>query len=408
MEAEDFSAQALADRLDATAIPPLRAYGELTLKERFRKTMFFQEIEVLPNFEFGYWERTLESWHKQGLPDWVVDETTAYEYFGIESWVTVPVNVGLTPLYEHTVLEEDDDRVIYRDTNGCIAQINKKGHKSIPHFLEFPVKDRKTWEPYKAALDPDDPQRYAELDGALKRLRDSDRPVGVPGGSLVGIPRNLIGFERIAVLPYEDPELFQGIVESFGRCICAVLEWVLPKIAVDFCMGWEDICFNQGPIISPEVFRHVAGPWYRRIADLLVLHGCCIYTTDTDGNIVPVVDAFLESGLNTMFPVEVHAGSDPRLLRERYGKRIRLWGGVDKMVLRESREAILAELMRLKPYVEQGGFIPGVDHRVPADVPLDLYKFYLDKKRCSLLRNAERGLYRPKTKTATSRRGLKR
>lgn len=381
MEAEDFALEVLAERLNALRPVRARDAGVSTLRERFLRAMYFQEVDLLPNFEFGYWERTLKVWHSQGLPDWVEDEKTAYDYFGIESWATLPVNLGLTPLYEHTVLEETDNRVVYRDSNGSIAQINKDGDKSIPHFLEFPVKDRETWEPYKAALDPEDPRRYTELDEALDRLKDSPAPVGVPGGSLVGTARNLVGFERIAVMPYEDPELFQEIVNTFGQCICAVLERVLPRISVDFCMGWEDICFNQGPIVSPEVFRAVAGPWYRRIADLLVLHGCAIYTTDTDGNILPITGIFLENGLNTMFPVEVHAGSDPCLLREKYGKRIRLWGGVDKMVLRDSRESIERELLRLKPYVDQGGFVPGVDHRVPADVPLDYYKFYLDRKR---------------------------
>lgn len=69
------------------------------------------------------------------------------------------------------------------------------------------------------------------------------------------------------------------------------------------------------------------------------------------------------------------------LLRERYGRRIRLWGGVDKMALIKGREAIDAELLRIRPVVEQGGFLPGVDHRVPADVTYDNYRYYLDRKR---------------------------
>jgi uroporphyrinogen decarboxylase len=293
----------------------------------------------------------------------------------------VPVNAGPTGVCKHVVLEEDEERSVYRDSLGVVAEINKKGDKSIPHFLEFPIKDRKTWEPYKEALDPASTSRYRHLREALPRLRKSTGPVGIPGGSLAGTPRNLMGFERIAVLPYEDPELFSEIVDTFGRCIVAVLERVLPLIQVDFCMGWEDICFNQGPAISPHVYREVVGPWYRRIADLLIAHGCCVYTTDTDGNIMPLVDIFLDNGLNTMFPVEVHGGSDPVALRRKYGKRIRLWGGFDKMALLKGREAIDNELERLRPHVEEGGFIPGVDHRVQADVPLDNYKYYLDRKR---------------------------
>lgn len=381
MDVEEFSTDALAQRLEGLPQTAAPTGTGLSVRERFRRTMFYQETPLLVNFEFGYWERTLEEWRKQGLPEDIDNEKKAYEYFGIESWAVVAVNPGPMAPFEHKVLEENEERIVYRDAMGCVAEINKKGNRSIPHFLDFPIKDRKTWQPFKEGLDPDDPRRYTNLEESLERLANSTVPVGIPGGSLVGIPRNLLGFHRIATLPYEDPELFEEIVNTFGECITAVLAKVLPRIQVDFCMGWEDICFNSGPIITPETYRRVVGPWYRRIADLLVAHGCCVYTTDTDGNIMPIVDVFLDHGLNTMFPVEVHGGSDPCALRDKYGKRIRLWGGFDKMALLGSKDDIERELLRLKPYVEQGGFIPGMDHRVQADVPLDNYKYYLDRKR---------------------------
>jgi uroporphyrinogen decarboxylase len=56
-------------------------------------------------------------------------------------------------------------------------------------------------------------------------------------------------------------------------------------------------------------------------------------------------------------------------------------GGVDKLPLNESPKAIEKELLRIAPLVEQGGFIPTVDHRVPASVPFENYKFYLKTKR---------------------------
>ena len=358
-----------------------RSSARMTLKERFRRTMFFQEAPLRPNFEFGYWEETLKNWHAQGLPKKIKDERAAYDYFGIESWDMVNANSSPFPLFESVTLEETDDYITTRDGYGCVARINKHGNKSIPHFIDFPIKDRATWEPFKAALNPEDPRRYESLDKSVATLRSSTKPVGVFGGSMVGVARNLIGFQGIAMMQYEDPDLLIEIIDALGACALGVLERVLPKIQIDFCMGWEDICFNMGCILSPDFFRRAAGPWYRRIADLLVMHGCCIYTTDTDGNIMPIVDTFIDNGLNTMFPVEVHGGSDPCLLRERFGKRVRIWGGFDKMKLLDSKKAIDKELKRLLPYVEQGGFIPGVDHRVQADVPLKNYIYYLDRKR---------------------------
>lgn len=366
---------------------PTQAGGEegtrgLTLRERFRRCMFFQEVDRIPNFEFGYWERTIKAWHNQGLPEDVTDEKSAYAYFGIENWAVAPSPVGPLPVHKkEKVLEETDDYVTTRDCFGAVRQENKRGDKSIPHFLEYPVKDRASWEKFKPALDPGREERWKGIEKRLAKLCDVTVPLGVSGGSLVGIPRNLIGFQNIAMMVYEDPDLLKEIVDTFGELIVTVLDRVLPRVQADFAMGWEDICFNQGPILPPVFFRDVVGPWNRRIADVLNSHGCCVYATDCDGNINAIAGIWVENGLNTMFPVEVHAGTDPCALRDRFGKRVRLWGGVDKMKLTDSTEAIDRELARLRPYVEQGGFIPGVDHRVQADVPLDHYKHYLDRKR---------------------------
>ena len=51
------------------------------------------------------------------------------------------------------------------------------------------------------------------------------------------------------------------------------------------------------------------------------------------------------------------------------------------MKLLGSAEDIDKELIRLKPVVDEGGFIPGVDHRVQAGCQLGLYMYYLKRKR---------------------------
>ena len=56
-------------------------------------------------------------------------------------------------------------------------------------------------------------------------------------------------------------------------------------------------------------------------------------------------------------------------------------GGVDKKALIEGPKAIDRELNRIKTTVEEGGYIPHVDHRVPPDVSLRNYLYYLKKKK---------------------------
>lgn len=58
-----------------------------------------------------------------------------------------------------------------------------------------------------------------------------------------------------------------------------------------------------------------------------------------------------------------------------------LAGGVDKTKLIDGKDAIRKEVDRLKPLVEDGGYIPHVDHRCPPDVTYENYLFYLQYKR---------------------------
>jgi len=83
-----------------------------------------------------------------------------------------------------------------------------------------------------------------------------------------------------------------------------------------------------------------------------------------------------------MFPVEVGTwGADPVAFRKQYGKDLLMLGGFDKHILAQSKAAIEAEVRRLTPLVEEGGYIGFCDHRVPPDVPLENYVFYLKMVR---------------------------
>jgi uroporphyrinogen decarboxylase len=83
-----------------------------------------------------------------------------------------------------------------------------------------------------------------------------------------------------------------------------------------------------------------------------------------------------------MFPIEVgtwHASIEPR--RAQYGKELRGVGGMDKRVLTYDYAAIDAEIERLKPLVELGGYIPCPDHRIAPDAEWSNVQCYCEKMR---------------------------
>lgn len=143
---------------------------------------------------------------------------------------------------------------------------------------------------------------------------------------------------------------------------------------------WEDICFKTGPLVAPDVFREKVGPHYKRVTDLLKQYGIDIVSLDCDGCIDALVPIWLENGVNTMFPMEVgtwNASIAP--WRAKYGKDLRGVGGMNKVVFGRDRAAIDAEVERLRPLVDLGGYIPCPDHRIAPDGKWDLVRYYCER-----------------------------
>jgi uroporphyrinogen decarboxylase len=87
----------------------------------------------------------------------------------------------------------------------------------------------------------------------------------------------------------------------------------------------------------------------------------------------------MDAGLNFLYPFEVQSGMDVLKVRKKYGRELRIWGGVDKRALAKGPAAIDAELFRLKPLINAGGYIPHTDHSCPPDISFANYCYYLKK-----------------------------
>jgi uroporphyrinogen decarboxylase len=95
----------------------------------------------------------------------------------------------------------------------------------------------------------------------------------------------------------------------------------------------------------------------------------------------------MDAGVDILWPLKRASDQDPVRLRKKFGKSLRLWGGVDKRILAERPEAIDAHLRTMLPLIEEGGFIPSVDHTVPPDVSWANFRYYMASKE-KLLRGA--------------------
>jgi uroporphyrinogen decarboxylase len=193
--------------------------------------------------------------------------------------------------------------------------------------------------------------------------------------------RNWMGMENLSYAFYDYPEMVHEMVGHWAELCARQIERLPADIVIDQVDWWEDMASKNGPLVSPSVFRCFLRPGYHRVMSAARARGCVLGMVDCDGDPYRIVGNWLEEGVNIMFPVEIGAGSDPYRWRQEHGLALRLRGGIAKRPLVEGGKAIDRELERIRPLLEQGGYVPHLDHLVPPDVPYGHYCQYLEKKR---------------------------
>lgn len=346
-------------------------------RERFRAVMHFERVDRIPIWDFGFWDETIQAWYDQGLPRGVSTD----EFFGMDpQWRGFGPHMGMIPGFQHEVIEQTEDWEIIRDGAGVLQKRSRKG-ATIPQFLEFPVKNREDFEEMIKRYDPDDPRRiHADLDQRAKELADRDYPLHISGGGWFGWMRNWMGLENAAMLFYDDPELVHDMMDWMADFVCKLVHPYIDRIDYEWAHYWEDMAYNKASLISPAMFREfMVGP-YKKVTGLFREHGIDVHVVDCDGNIEELIPCFMEGGVNCMFPIEIGVWKpDLMAWRKQYGKDLLMIGGIDKTALMHGKKEVEEEVYSKVPQlIKIGGYIPLVDHRVPPDVPLENYQYYLE------------------------------
>lgn len=361
---------------------------------RYYRTFTCQDCDRVPDVEFGYWPQTIRRWLAEGMPlELTPDEQNQMflgkldAFFGFDDIhaFALALRTGMNPAFEHKVIEKREHSTIVRDASGCVAErfLNDQEESSIPHFIEFPVKTPDDWAAMKERYRIDDPVRQWP-DGVFDQARAAageGRMITVRCLGPYGMLRNWMGFENLSCAFYEYPDMIHDMVDHMTELCLHQLRQIPDDVPVDEGVWWEDMASKNGPFVGPEMFREFLQPQYRRLHAELNRCGRELGIVDCDGNPHDIVGNWLAEGVNIMFPLEQAAGVDMYAWREEFGRELRLKGGIAKAPLVEGGAAIDRELERVRPLLEQGGYVPHLDHLVPPDIPYRNYMEYLDKKR---------------------------
>jgi hypothetical protein len=368
----------------------------MNAREKFLNIMDFKTDSPVLNWEFAYWYDTLVDWYKQGLPrkhppakkmysQWVGAEGAVglerdlHDYFNSDEGIQhTGIYNGMLPAFDVKIIEEDEENTTFVRKDGKTVKTRKDG-SSMPCFIDYPVKTEEDFENIKKRFDPESNQRFPN-DWELKvsQFKDRSYPLRLGGGTFSGfysVIRELMGTENSLYVFFDNPDFAVRILDFFVDYYIRLYKRILSDIDVDFILIWEDLAFNTGPLVSPEIFKEFILPYYKKFTSKMRRLGVKNFIVDTDGNFEVLIPLFIEGGVTGFYPFEVAAGMDIEKVREKFPQLV-MMGGVDKRALMNGKEAIDCEIEKVARVLKTGGYQPYTDHMVPPGVPFENYKYY--------------------------------
>jgi len=364
----------------------------MTQKDRWIETLLFGKPDRIPFEPGGGRKSTRERWLSEGLRENADATAQAYEEAGGTLALPgggegFPVNSRMIPHFEEKVIERKETSQIVQDWKGNVCEI---GNEFSPVYLreaidfvtrrwiKCPVESRADWEDMKTRYNASSPERLPADSAALgSRLKNRDYVSGIYVSGPFWQLREWLGFEGLCMMLHDDP-LFVKEMISFWECFIAqMLERTLKDFIPDFVHISEDMAYKSFSMVSPAMTREFLLPTWTCWGEIVRKAGVPLFMMDSDGFVGQLIPLWIEAGINVCDPIEVAAGNDINKYRQEFGNKIAFRGGVDKREMAKAGPRIKAEIERIIPVIDSGGYIPGCDHGIPSDVSWPAFVEYV-------------------------------
>lgn len=190
---------------------------------------------------------------------------------------------------------------------------------------------------------------------------------------------DLLGFEGMSYLLYEDYELVKAVFNRVGETIYRFYENIITLDNVEGIFQGDDLGFKTSTILSPRFLRELVLPWHKRYAELAHKYNK-MYWFHCCGNILEIIEDLIEdvkidalhSFQDTIIPVTE--------FKERYGDRIAVLGGVDvDKLCRLGEKELRAYVRNILDICMPTRYALGSGNTVTNYVPVENYLIMLDE-----------------------------
>jgi uroporphyrinogen decarboxylase len=155
-----------------------------------------------------------------------------------------------------------------------------------------------------------------------------------------------------------------------------ILDIVLKEVSmyIDILEFGDDLGTQQGSFFSPELFKSIFKPRYKKMWDFIHEKSDCKVFLHSDGSLYEFIPDLIDAGLDILNPVQTNAANmEPKKLKKEFGKDLTFWGGgcdTNDILPHKSPKEIREDVKkRIEIFMPGGGFVFNQIHNILADVP---------------------------------------
>ena len=234
-------------------------------------------------------------------------------------------------------------------------------------------------EAYQGWPDMGDPSRIAHVRASAARLAEDNE------FAILATPWLLFPFERAYAMQgmdtfllnmARDPDFARALLEKNAVYCKQLMGHFLQELGdnVDIIKIGDDLGTQESLMISPKMYREILKPVHSDFISFIKARTKAKIFFHSDGDVVPLIEDFIEMGVDILNPIQTSAGSmsDLASLKKRFGNNIVFCGGIDthRILPFGSTEDVRQEVRRvIQTLGPGGGFMVGAVHTVMDDVP---------------------------------------
>jgi len=339
----------------------------MTGKDRVLAAFEYREADRVPRFWNHFWDEFTKEFQRR------FPHADPMVHFGNDMDVVVADETPW-PTRARMIRESGEERLV-RDGWGRVSRVRTGA--SFSQIIEVALPER--MDPERLVFD--DPRMDSRYVRHFDDARQRDFFLLCKTGGPYLRTAFLRGEEQFWIDVKEDPGWVRALADRVVDHLIvigveSIRRWNMQDTGIEIN---DDVAASWGPFVGPKAYEALFLPALKRMVKAYKTAGARYVMHHADGNVLPLLDMWVDAGVDAINPVEYRSGMDAVALRERYGDKLVLVGGLDNcgILPRGDRAEVRDHVLRLLQAGQGGGFVLG-PHSIGPDISVETMIYVLE------------------------------